>query len=129
MVRDSIIHDHSDGFFLVFVPNEPPEIVVEPSFRAIIEGEKVRFWCNASGIPKPNIIWERLGSNLPDDALIQNGLLTIASVGSDDAGTYICTAVNSEGKGSFSAQLVVIGEHAPLMFFTNFITKLVILFF
>ncbi|XP_068699347.1 basement membrane-specific heparan sulfate proteoglycan core protein-like isoform X3 [Montipora foliosa] len=93
---------------IVFVPNEPPEIVVEPSFRAIIEGEKVRFWCNASGIPKPNIIWERLGSNLPDDALIQDGLLTIASVGSDDAGTYICTAVNSEGKGSFSVQLVVI---------------------
>lgn len=70
MVRDLIIYDYFDGFFLVFVLNEFFEIVVEFFFWVIIEGEKVWFWCNVFGILKLNIIWERLGFNFFDDVFI-----------------------------------------------------------
>ena len=90
--------------------HEPPEITVEPISKTVIEGEQVVFRCNASGIPTPSIIWERLGSNLPESALDRNGLLTISSVGAEDAGTYICKAVNSEGEDSLNVQLEVIGK-------------------
>ena len=97
-------------FFSVIVPNEPPEVVLESPSQTVIGGDDVEFQCNASGIPTPSIIWERLGSNLPKGAVNRNGLLTIASVGPEDAGAYVCKAVNSEGEDSVSVQLEVIGK-------------------
>ena len=87
-----------------------PEVVVESFSETLIEGEKAEFRCNASGIPTPSITWERLGSNLPNGALDRYGLLVILSVGPEDAGVYICKAVNSEGEDSATVQLEVIGE-------------------
>ena len=78
-------------------------------FKTVIEGEDVEVRCNASGLPAPTIVWERLGSNLPNDALDIDGILMIPSVGAEDAGTYSCKAVNSEGQDSFSVKLEVIG--------------------
>ena len=69
----------------------------------------MEFRCNASGLPAPTIVWERLGSNLPNDALDRDGILMIPSVDAEDAGTYSCKAVNSEGQDSFSVKLEVIG--------------------
>ena len=69
----------------------------------------MEFRCNASGLPAPTIIWERLGSNLPNDAHDRDGILMIPSVAAEDAGTYSCKAVNSEGQDSFSVKLEVIG--------------------
>ena len=92
------------------MPHEPPKAFVESASQTVMEDEDVSFRCNASGIPSPRITWERLGFNLPDDTQDQNGLLTIASVGPEDAGTYVCKAVNSEGEDSFNVQLVVKGE-------------------
>ena len=69
----------------------------------------MEFRCNASGLPAPTIVWERLGSNLPNDALDRDGMLMIPSVAAEDAGTYSCKAVNSEGQDSFSVKLEVIG--------------------
>ena len=100
------------------MPHEPPKVVVESASQTVMEGDDVEFRCNASGIPTPRIIWERLGSSLPDDAQDQNGLLTIASVGTEDAGTYVCKAVNSEGEDSFNVQLVVQGE-IEMLYFTQ----------
>ena len=94
----------------VAVSHEPPKVVVESASRIVMEGDDVEFRCNASGIPTPSITWGRLGSNLPDDAQDQNGLLTIAFVRPEDAGTYVCKAANSEGEDSFNIQLVVLGE-------------------
>lgn len=69
----------------------------------------MEFRCNASGLPAPTITWERLGSNLPNDAIDRDGILMIPSVAAEDAGTYSCKAVNSEGQDSFSVKLEVIG--------------------
>ena len=90
--------------------HEAPEVAVESISETVIEGEKAEFRCNASGIPTPSITWERLGSNLPSGAFDRYGLLVILSAGPEDAGVYICKAVNSEGEDSATVQLNVIGK-------------------
>ncbi|KAJ7379698.1 Basement membrane-specific heparan sulfate proteoglycan core protein [Desmophyllum pertusum] len=93
---------------IVTVAHEAPEVAVESISEKVIEGEKAELRCNASGIPTPSIVWERLGSNLPSGGLDRNGLLTIPSVGPEDAGTYTCKAINDEGQDSANVQLEVI---------------------
>lgn len=90
--------------------HEAPEVVVESISQTVVEGERVEFHCNASGIPTPSITWERLGSDLPNGALDRNGLLVIPSAGPGDAGEYICKAINSEGLDRAKAQLEVVGK-------------------
>lgn len=107
-------------FFAVLVPNEPPDIFVEPLFQTVIEGEKVVFRCNASGIPSPSIAWQKMGSYLRNDTLYQNGLLTIDSASSSDAGSYFCKAVNSEGEDSLYVQLEVTGKKQPILLFQKY---------
>ena len=107
-------------FFAVFVPNEPPEVFAEPLFQTVIEGEKAVFHCNASGIPLPSIAWQKMGSNFRNDTLYQNGLLTIDSVSSSDAGSYFCKAVNSEGEDSLNVQLEVMGKKQPILLFQKY---------
>lgn len=102
------------------MPNEPPEIFVEPLFQTVIEGEKVVFHCNASGVPSPTIAWQKLGSHLTNDTLYQNGLLTMDSASSSDAGSYVCKAVNREGEDSLKVQLEVIGKKQPSLQFLLF---------
>ena len=90
--------------------HEAPEVGLVSFSETVIEGEKAEFRCEASGIPTPIITWERLGLDLPKGALARNGLLIIRSAGPEDAGTYICKAVNSEGDDSAKVQLEVIGK-------------------
>ena len=86
---------------------------MEAISEIVIEGDKVVLRCNASGVPTPSITWERVGSDLPSDALDRNGNLTIPSVGARDAGTYACKAANSEGVDVANVQLEVIGKKIP----------------
>lgn len=90
--------------------HEAPEVGLVSFSETVIEGEQAEFRCEASGIPTPIITWERLGLDLPKGALARNGLLIIRSAGPEDAGTYICNAVNSEGDDSAKVQLEVIGK-------------------
>lgn len=92
------------------VAHEAPEVAVASVSEAVIEGEKAEFRCKASGIPTPSITWKRLDSDLPDGALVRNGLLTIPSTGPEDAGTYTCKAVNDEGEDSTNVLLEIIGK-------------------
>jgi hypothetical protein len=83
---------------------------VYPSNHTVLEGEKVVFQCNKSGIPTPSASWSRIGGTLPDTAVIsQTGLLRIESVSASDQGVYMCAATNSEGSASSRAELEVIG--------------------
>ena len=79
-------------------------------YKRVIVGQAADVLCNSSGIPTPSIVWERLGSSLPINAVVNSGRLTITSVGAMDAGTYICKATNGEGDDSVSVQLDVIGK-------------------
>ena len=109
-----VIHGHiceiKFDYCVVSVAHEAPEVAVVSISETVVEGGQAEFRCNASGIPTPSITWERLDSNLPDGALDRNGVLTIPSAGPEDAGTYICKAINSEGQDSANIQLEVIGK-------------------
>ena len=77
------------------------------------------FRCNASGIPSPSIAWQKMGSYLRNDTLYQNGLLTIDSASSSDAGGYFCKAVNIEGEDSLYVQLEVTGKKQSIVLFSK----------
>nr|XP_023491330.1 basement membrane-specific heparan sulfate proteoglycan core protein isoform X9 [Equus caballus] len=78
----------------------PPEVHVPAGSTAV-------FPCMASGYPTPDITWSKLDGNLPPDSRLENNMLVLPSVRPQDAGTYVCTATNRQGKVKAFAQLRV----------------------
>nr|XP_044625881.1 basement membrane-specific heparan sulfate proteoglycan core protein isoform X2 [Equus asinus] len=78
----------------------PPEVHVPAGSTAV-------FPCMASGYPTPDITWSKLDGNLPPDSRLENNMLVLPSVHPQDAGTYVCTATNRQGKVKAFAQLRV----------------------
>ncbi|CAH1240507.1 HSPG2 [Branchiostoma lanceolatum] len=89
-----------------------PTMTVKPEVRNVMLGSTAVFTCLASGSPPPEITWRKENGDLPDDHMIDNGVLTIPSITKEDAGAYICSARNDEGAAEFRAILNV-GELIP----------------
>ncbi|XP_078697735.1 basement membrane-specific heparan sulfate proteoglycan core protein-like isoform X8 [Branchiostoma floridae x Branchiostoma belcheri] len=89
-----------------------PTMTVKPEVRNVMLGSTAVFTCLASGSPPPEITWRKENGDLPDDHIIDNGVLTIPSITKEDAGAYICSATNDEGTAEFRAILNV-GELIP----------------
>ncbi|XP_078407396.1 LOW QUALITY PROTEIN: hemicentin-1-like [Cetorhinus maximus] len=75
------------------------------------EGVAVTLLCEASGAPKPTIVWskgrELLPRQEPQRSIDASGNLMIPSPSSEDPGVYICTATNVVGFASREMQLFV----------------------
>ncbi|XP_007565210.1 hemicentin-1 [Poecilia formosa] len=89
----------------------PPEIRAGPYQYIANEGVAITLACEASGVPKPVVVWSkgrrplpRDGSSLQPDS---DGYLHIPHPASDDAGIYICTATSPVGYASREIQLSV----------------------
>ncbi|XP_029295180.1 LOW QUALITY PROTEIN: hemicentin-1 [Cottoperca gobio] len=89
----------------------PPEINAGPYHYIANEGVAITLSCEASGVPKPNVVWSKGRKPLPrDHSALQSdpdGYLHITRPNADDAGIYICTATSPVGYASREIQLSV----------------------
>ncbi|XP_069802948.1 basement membrane-specific heparan sulfate proteoglycan core protein isoform X4 [Dendropsophus ebraccatus] len=84
-----------------------PQIAAQPEMKEVTTGSTAVFPCLASGFPVPEITWTKLEGDLPSDSKIENNVLTIPSVKPEDAGTYVCTAANRQGRVTAFSMLKV----------------------
>uniref|UniRef100_A0A3B5AUN6 Cell adhesion molecule-related/down-regulated by oncogenes n=1 Tax=Stegastes partitus TaxID=144197 RepID=A0A3B5AUN6_9TELE len=73
----------------------PPEINAGPYHYIANEGVAITLSCEASGVPKPDVVWSK------------DGHLHIPHPAATDAGIYICTATSPVGYASREIQLSV----------------------
>ena len=59
-----------------------------------VKGSTIVLHCNARGYPLPSITWIKQGN---DSVLSTNNTLTLSQSTIEDAGLYICTAINHKG--------------------------------
>ncbi|XP_062273055.1 hemicentin-1 [Scomber scombrus] len=89
----------------------PPEINAGPYHYIANEGVAITLSCEASGVPKPTIVWSKGRQPLPKDRTsLQSdpeGYLHIPHPTTDDTGIYICTATSSVGYASREIKLSV----------------------
>ncbi|XP_033018698.1 myosin light chain kinase, smooth muscle isoform X2 [Lacerta agilis] len=94
----------------------PPKFATKPNRVIVREGQTGKFSCKITGRPQPQVTWfkgeiqvqksDRF--NMFEKAGIQ--FLEIQNAQLVDAGIYTCTVMNSAGKASVSAELMVQGS-------------------
>ncbi|XP_043356008.1 basement membrane-specific heparan sulfate proteoglycan core protein isoform X9 [Dermochelys coriacea] len=84
-----------------------PQIAAQPEVKEVTSGSRAVLPCLASGFPVPEIKWTKLEGDLPKDICLENNILTIPSVKPEDAGIYVCTASNRQGKVTAFSMLKV----------------------
>ena len=109
-----------------------PQILDPPDDLTVVEPQNATFSCQATGRPRPTIVWTRLS----DMVQLQNqsgvyrieeqeigdrerrSMLTIVGTQPSDAGAYACVALNEPGNATQQATLTVHGEsvfeHLPM---------------
>ncbi|KAL9951090.1 hypothetical protein ACROYT_G043686 [Oculina patagonica] len=110
----NIIGNDTSNAAKLDVQSQPKIIIAHLQNTTAIEGDDVTLSCNATGNPKPTIIWSRNGSplNTRNNSRIifseDNAQLTIMSVNRTDRGEYRCVAGNILGNDSSIAATLVI---------------------
>uniref|UniRef100_A0A2K6K1Q6 Hemicentin-2 n=1 Tax=Rhinopithecus bieti TaxID=61621 RepID=A0A2K6K1Q6_RHIBE len=87
-----------------------PVVKPLPSVVQAVAEEEVLLPCEASGIPRPTITWQKEGLNVPagvSTQVLPGGQLRIAHASPEDAGNYLCIAKNSAGSAMGKTRLVV----------------------
>ena len=102
------------AFVPLVLSSAPPAIVGGPAQLDVLEGSTVCLQCNNSGYPTPAIIWIKNGKQLETGGRIlinpASGQLQVFSVQKDDAGPYMCRAINELGATSYTVSLTVRSE-------------------
>uniref|UniRef100_A0A8C1UL37 Hemicentin 2 n=1 Tax=Cyprinus carpio TaxID=7962 RepID=A0A8C1UL37_CYPCA len=79
----------------------PPDIKAGPLHYTANEGTPISLFCEASGFPKPTIVWSKVHHSY------SGGSLYIPSPTAEDAGVYVCTATSAVGYTSREMHLSV----------------------
>ncbi|XP_068686464.1 hemicentin-2-like isoform X2 [Montipora foliosa] len=87
----------------------PPRIETTQSNQTLNESQDLRLKCNASGNPKPEIVWTKSPDSTPLDSV--EGVLTIRSINKSDSGLYRCMASNGFGNDTIITTVIV--NYAP----------------
>lgn len=102
-------------FKVYFITNNikilaPPRIQLNPPRQTVRPGDIVRIQCSATGDQPISIDWSRIGGVLASYMRQSGGILTFHGITADDAGRYLCTAVNAAGKAEGVAEVVINGK-------------------
>ncbi|CAH4034925.1 unnamed protein product [Pieris brassicae] len=101
-------------YYEVYV-EAPPSIVnnlISRLFTAVVGDLSLKIPCNATGHPKPDILWMKdglplaLGSNF----FVENGTLIIRDIDITFAGSLICIATNNYGSASENFEVDVLSS-------------------
>ncbi|KAL8183168.1 UNVERIFIED_CONTAM: hypothetical protein K2H54_021176 [Gekko kuhli] len=94
----------------------PPKFATKPNRVIVREGQTGKFSCKITGRPQPQVTWSKgdvqMQQNDHFNMFEKGGIqfLEIQNVQLADAGIYTCTVMNSAGKASVSAELMVQGS-------------------
>ncbi|KFM78257.1 Basement membrane-specific heparan sulfate proteoglycan core protein, partial [Stegodyphus mimosarum] len=91
----------------------PPRIQVNPPRQTSRIGDIIRMRCTATGDQPISIDWSRIGGYLAPNMVQSGGDLIFQGVTANDAGRYLCTAVNAAGKAEGVSELAV-NEETPI---------------
>lgn len=105
---------------MIFIPpveTTPPGFVQRLQSSTVRQGSHVRLDVRVTGIPTPVVKFYREGAEIQsstDFQILQDGdlhSLLIAEAFPEDSGSYSVTAINSSGRATSTAELLVQGEH------------------
>ncbi|KAM4632150.1 WAP, Kazal, immunoglobulin, Kunitz and NTR domain-containing protein 1 [Discoglossus pictus] len=103
----------------------PPALYHSPAPQSVPIGGTVGLQCESSGVPRPEILWEKMGDSpstplmRPDQmygnlVVTNSGQLVIYNARSEDAGIYVCMARNSAGLLRAHFPLSVLNKNTAL---------------
>ena len=101
------------GFLKISVP---PELKFVSVNKTVNQTGRLGLFCNATGIPAPNISWTKAGST---EQIPTGKHLIIKSARKEDSGTYTCKASNKAG--NTTAQIHVNVQCKYVSMWTSFI--------
>ncbi|XP_078787184.1 roundabout homolog 4 isoform X3 [Oryzias latipes] len=86
-----------------------PVLTLTPENATVMVGDSAHFYCQAKGDPPPSVVWSREGGALPNGRYLvkPDQTLQLFYITTQDAGKYMCTAVNDAGMATAGAQLLV----------------------
>ncbi|XP_067398294.1 hemicentin-2 [Emydura macquarii macquarii] len=100
-----VAHKH-----LLLTVQESPAVKSLPSLVRVMVNAGVVLPCEASGIPRPVITWQKEGLSVPAGAgfkVLPSGHLHLSRASLEDAGVYLCVAQNPSGTALGKTRLVV----------------------
>ncbi|XP_029973802.1 basement membrane-specific heparan sulfate proteoglycan core protein isoform X2 [Salarias fasciatus] len=119
-----------------------PQVQVSPQNVEVHEGDTLRLYCRASGVPTPKLTWLKNGGQIPPQAIPSHGFhqfksnsldvlqrhieelqarmnrtdigtLLVPNVRVSDSGTYMCVGSNNIGSNSAPIKVSVLkGDHS-----------------
>jgi len=82
-------------------------VKVSPRSLRIEQGSAARFICSDNSETTSTLTWTYDGNKLPKEAIVRNGILTIANVQRKHSGLYRCSGSNQYSSDVVTAQLSV----------------------
>ena len=91
-----IFHLKNSLFYFFF--SDPASFTNVSNDTSLLEGKDLQLFCDASGMPPPNITWVRISaSGSESNALHWGTTWDFKNISRTEAGTYRCTASNGVG--------------------------------
>ncbi len=95
----------------MFIIPVPPSVRITKRQLMVYEGQNFELRCNAAGIPRPRITWQRVHGRLPSSAtILPGGVVSFKGARTNDSGLYKCVAKNLVGNSGQTMTIYVTGK-------------------